>query len=49
MSGWYKHLLVSVRQRCSKRMRCRMVCVCLTNQQKDGDSPVQSIVAGLCA
>ena len=56
---WYKQVTVPVRQRCSKRMRCRKVCVCvcenlinalklLANQQKDGDSPIQSVVTGLC-
>ena len=48
---------VPVRLWCSKRMRCRKVCECgnlvnalkrLANQLKDGDSPIQSIVAGFC-
>ena len=45
---WYKQVSVPVRQRCSKRMRCRMRCrKVLANQQKDGDSPIQSMVTGL--
>ena len=52
---WYKRVSVPVRQRFSKRMRCRKV-LCenlinalklLANQQKDGDGSIQSIVTGL--
>ena len=42
---WCKQVTVPVRQKCSKRTRCRKVCV--KNQQKDGGSPIQSIVAKL--
>ena len=53
---WYKQVSVQVRQRFSKRMRHRKVCVkilinalkVLANQQKDGDSPIQSIITGFC-
>ena len=56
---WYEQVTVPVRQRCPERMRRRTVCVCvcqnlinalelLANQQKDGDSPIQSIVTGFC-
>ena len=30
---WYKQVTVPVRQRCSKRVRCRKVCVCVNFDQ----------------
>ena len=45
---WCKQATVPVRPRFSKLIQYRKVCELLANQQKDGDSPIQSIVIGLC-
>ena len=56
MSGnwWYRSVSRPMKRRCSKGTQRHWVCdnlinalMLLANQQKDGDSPIQSIVTGL--